>query len=136
MDNVAFSLISCNFVKAQLDLEDIPEQQIEVRFNPSGIFYHSNKTFILTLDFAVRTRNDKKEIFNTISKSKFVFSGNIASKDDIPPFFYANSIAIIYPYIRAFVSTVTLQAINHPLVLPTMNLFNLKDALIKNTVEE
>lgn len=30
--------------------------------------------------------------------------------EDIPDYFYANSIAILFPYVRAFVSTVSLQA--------------------------
>lgn len=30
--------------------------------------------------------------------------------EEIPSYFYANSIAIIFPYVRAFISTVTLQA--------------------------
>lgn len=42
---------------------------------------------------------------------------NIHSLDDIPEYFYANSIAILFPYIRVFVSTVTLQANIKPIVL-------------------
>lgn len=54
---------------------------------------------------------------------------------DIPDFFYANSIAIIFPYIRAFVSTLTLQANIPPIVLPTLNLSQLRTILRDNTQE-
>ena len=53
--------------------------------------------------------------------------------NDIPGFFYPNSIAILFPYIRAFVSTLTLQANVTPIVLPTLNLTNLQEKLKKNT---
>lgn len=48
--------------------------------------------------------------------------------------FYANSIAIVFPYIRAFISTVTLQAnLVSPILLPTMNLTSLGERLMNNT---
>ncbi|HLO91987.1 MAG TPA: hypothetical protein VK172_12560 [Lentimicrobium sp.] len=54
---------------------------------------------------------------------------------DIPPYFYQNSIAILFPYVRAFVSTVTLQANIGPILLPTMNLSELESPLRDNTTE-
>ena len=55
---------------------------------------------------------------------------------EIPDFFYPNSLAIIFPYIRAFVSTLTLQANVRPIVLPTVNLMGLTDMLRKETTVE
>lgn len=63
----------------------------------------------------------------------FTFEDNI-SKNDIPDYFYPNSFAIIFPYIRAFVSTISLQANVQPVVLPTINLMGLTDSL-KNKTE-
>ena len=54
--------------------------------------------------------------------------------EDIPDYFYANSIAILFPYVRAFVSTLTLQANVPPMVLPTLNLFPLQKILQENTI--
>ena len=68
---------------------------------------------------------------NCIADYKFE---DIHSLEDIPEYFYANSIAILFPYVRAFVSTVTLQANIRPIVLPTYNVSPLQDMLIKNTV--
>lgn len=53
--------------------------------------------------------------------------------NEIPDYFYANSLAIIFPYIRAFVSTITLQSNMHPIVLPTVNLMGLSEKLKRNT---
>ncbi len=55
--------------------------------------------------------------------------------EDIPSYFYINSIAILFPYVRAFVSTVTLQANIPPIVLPTMNISSLGKPLKESTVE-
>ncbi|EXZ22215.1 pretranslocase subunit SecB family protein, partial [Bacteroides fragilis str. S13 L11] len=52
---------------------------------------------------------------------------------EIPNFFYPNSIAILFPYVRAFVSTLTLQANIKPILLPTLNLSSLQDTLRENT---
>ena len=47
--------------------------------------------------------------------------------------FISNSIAILFPYVRAFVSTLTLQANIKPILLPTLNLSSLQDILRENT---
>ena len=58
---------------------------------------------------------------------------NIQTLEEIPSYFYKNCIASVYPYIRAFVSNLTLQANYMPLILPTLNLSMLEDTLIKQT---
>ena len=40
----------------------------------------------------------------------------------------------MYPYIRAFVSNLTLQANNRVMILETLNLTSLKSALKENTI--
>lgn len=67
--------------------------------------------------------------------SEFIFSEQI-NLCDIPGFFYPNSIAIIFPYIRAFISTLSLQANMNPIILPTMNLTSLQEELKNNTTEK
>ncbi|MBQ2321387.1 MAG: protein-export chaperone SecB, partial [Bacteroidales bacterium] len=47
-----------------------------------------------------------------------------------------NSVAIIFPYIRAFVSTISLQANVNPIVLPTINLTGLTGELKRQTKSE
>lgn len=52
---------------------------------------------------------------------------------DIPEYFYPNSLAIVFPYVRAFVSTITLQANVQPVVLPTINLMGITEELKEQT---
>lgn len=70
---------------------------------------------------------------SVVCNATFMFKDEI-SFEDIPPYFFANSIVIIFPYVRAFVSTVSLQSNRPAIVLPTMNLSSLQDELKNNTV--
>ena len=61
---------------------------------------------------------------------------NVNKIEDIPSFFYRNSIAILFPYVRAYISLVTNQANIPALVLPTMNLVSLEKPLKENTTQK
>ena len=63
-------------------------------------------------------------------KAVFEFKEPLSLKD-IPSFFYPNSIAILYPYVRAFVGTLSLQSNIKPIMLPTLNLSGL-EGILKN----
>ncbi|RZJ69804.1 MAG: hypothetical protein EOO49_16235 [Flavobacterium sp.] len=54
--------------------------------------------------------------------------------EEIPTFFYRNAIAIIFPYVRAFVSSVTALANITPLILPTYNLGDLEAPLREKSI--
>lgn len=67
-------------------------------------------------------------------KGLFEFK-NVETIEDIPDFFYKNSIAILFPYVRAYISLVTTQANVPGIILPTYNLSNLEEKLRNNTTE-
>ena len=73
------------------------------------------------------------EVVNISLEADFEFNG-ISELEDVPDYFYPNSLAIVYPYVRAFVSTLSLQANIHPLLLPTINLSSLKEEFKKHTI--
>lgn len=130
-EKAVFSLNSYHFNKVVLNLENLaPDATLDMNFAPSGLFDQAKKTFILSFAFKA-TCNDKDIVFvNCIAE--FVFRNEL-NFDEIPEFFYGNSIAILFPYIRSMVSTVTLQANVQPLILPTLNLVSLKDHLKANS---
>lgn len=132
----AFSLSDFKFTKVMLNYESINKDcKISVTFNPSGIYTSKSKTFKLTLEFlAIDESSDKKNPFISINLVSFFIFENVKKIEDIPDFFYSNCIAIIYPYVRAFVSNITLQANISPFLLPTLNLSSLQDTLRQNTI--
>lgn len=134
MNKAIFSLEDYRFEKVFIDFTRKQSDQIEIGFSPSGTFHSESATFTLNFSF-IAHNNDINTPFikiNCLATYKFQEKLNF---QDIPPYFYQNSIAILFPYVRAFVSTVTLQANIGPILLPTMNLSELESPLRENTSE-
>ena len=130
--NAVFSLSGYRFEKVMIDLSGLASSpQAGIDINPSGSYREVDNTF--NLKFNLSLRNDDKTFIAVECCASFVFSGNV-SFADIPDYFYSNCIAIIFPYVRAFVSTITLQANIGPVILPTFNLLGLSEELKKHTV--
>lgn len=107
------------------------EATLNIQITPTG--FYNNGLFEIWLDLSA-TDNDDKDF--TILQIKcvaiFKFDGELKF-ENIPRFFYANSIAIVFPYIRAFISNLTLQANTGLIILDLMNLSNLEVELFENT---
>ena len=133
MEAAAFSFRTYSFDKLLLDFENLGQEvELALSFIPSGIFNKKTKSYKLSFLFTALTKNDNKAVVSVLCNATFIFSNSI-ELNEIPQFFYPNSIAIVYPYIRAMVSTLTLQANVKPIILPTMNLSSLGDELRENT---
>lgn len=136
MKQAVFSLKNYSVVNVMLDLENIPPQCIfDLKIEPSGIYFQRERQYVLNLVFkaSYKKENTDFEVINIKLKAVFSF-GDMVQTDNIPPYFYANSIAIIFPYVRAFVSTITLQANVAPIMIPTLNVSLLEHELRRNTV--
>jgi len=103
-----------------------------LKFNPKGYINEQEQIFMLELEIEVK---DIKDTFEAKVKilSWFEFDNKI-KKDNLNKYFYQNAPAIIFPYIRAYISSLTalsgLPAIN----LPLMNMLALGKELSENTV--
>ena len=136
VENAAFSLEEYVFNKVSIDIDTNEKGGVlNLDFQPSGMFTRgeTNSTFELQLVFTANNEQNTVKIA-VHGKAKFKFVRNIAF-EEIPAYFYKNSIAIIFPYVRAFLSTVTLQANIPAIILPTMNLSSLESRLRENTKE-
>jgi preprotein translocase subunit SecB len=132
MQKAAFSIIGYQFDRIQIDLNNHKSKDLALAFETKGLFDNENSTF--ELQFVVNVSNKEAENpFVEIScKGNFKFD-NVSSLDEIPDFFYRNSIAILFPYVRAYLSLVTTQANVPGIILPTLNLSNLESELKSNT---
>lgn len=131
MKEAAFSLINYSIVKAILDLENLPiGSTFNLDFNPSGVYEQNSGKYTLCLTFQAKCENIEAVNIKIIAVYQFK---KTLGFNDIPSYFYSNSIAIIFPYIRAFVSTLTLQANVVPIMLPTLNISALENVLRNNT---
>ena len=135
MENkAAFSLENYFFSKVNIDIENKKSSEIEISFEPSGKFLSESTVYELKFIFKALTDGSNFSFVTIECLATFKFE-NIKNLDEIPTYFYRNSIAIIFPYVRAFISTVTLQANIPPVILPTMNLSSLEKPLRENTTQ-
>lgn len=107
---------------------------LDLSFSPSGVYDKDTKSFILRFVFAATQGEDNKLIVRIVCTATFEFREALEI-DAIPEYFYPNSLAIVFPYVRAFVSSVTLQAnMVTPILIPTLNLTGLQSTLKTNTI--
>lgn len=137
MNKAAFSLEGYKFDQVELNLENVKsDTAFLVDFEPSGVYKEDEKLYILKFVFkAMKDEAEESPIVRIRCIAEFKFEG-VASLENIPSFFYLNSIAILFPYVRAFVSTLTLQANIKPILLPTLNLSSLQETLKNNTTAD
>lgn len=134
MEKAAFSLKKYRFEKVNIDFTKRISNEIGLSFDPKGKFNSKNSTFELTIIFNAFNDEPDRAFVSVLCRSTFEFDQEI-DFNEIPSYFYTNSIAIIFPYIRAFISNITLQANIPPIILPTMNLSSLNEPLKQNTVK-
>lgn len=134
MNKAIFSLEDYRFEKVWIDFTRKQSDEIEIGFRPTGKFHSDSAIFILNFSFIAHNGDINNPFIKVDCLATYRFQEKI-NFQDIPPYFYQNSIAILFPYIRAFVSTVTLQANIGPILLPTMNLSELESPLRDNTSE-
>ena len=132
MNDVAFRLDKYRFTKATLNFDIPKKSEFFIHFFPSGKYDEGSRRYKLSFETVVKCKETGTVVVSVSCIASFVFNGDIKF-NDIPDFFYPNSLAIIFPYIRAFVSTLSLQANTSPIVLPTVNLMGLTEELREKT---
>lgn len=132
MDKAAFRLIDYRFVKASMNFEIPRKTTLDISFNPKGSYSQKTGVYKLYFDVIVSCEETKSSVVEITCEAKFEFNTPLAASE-IPEFFYPNSLAILFPYIRAFISTLSLQANVRPILLPTINLMGLTNKLREQT---
>ncbi len=132
MEKAAFKLDNYHFTKASLDFNIPNDAELNISFNPKGVFYAKDARYDLVFDVTVECVETNTDVVKVSCEASFSF-GNTVSIEDIPDYFYPNSLAIVFPYVRAFVSTISLQANVQPVILPTVNLMGLTEKLKEQT---
>ena len=107
-------------------------EAFNIGFNPHCVINNADNIFELTLEIKV---DNIEETFN--SEVTIIGTFKFADRNDpnMESFLYLNAPAILFPYARAYINTLTALSGNEPIRLPTLNLSGLKDELKKNTTE-
>ena len=133
MEKATFKFDSYHFTKAFIDFEIPTKSELSISFSPKGEYNVSKGRYVLIFDVVVKPVDTNKNVVDVTCIASFSFDNRL-SIESIPEYFYPNSLAIVFPYVRAFVSTLSLQANVHPIILPTVNLMGLTEQLKKNTI--
>jgi len=137
MQEAAFSIANYQFDKVNIDLSNRESKNLSLSFDVKGLYNNEVSTYELTFVVYVFNQEESKEnSFVTVRcKGTFKFE-NVTTIEEIPNFFYQNSIAILFPYVRAYVSLITTQANVPGIILPTLNLSDLVGELRGNTTQK
>ncbi len=113
--------------------------QLDINLFPTGIYRSSTGGFEMVIVFIANAidkadPNEKKNVINVALRASFLFDDKPAL-ENIPEYFYQNALAIVFPYLRAFISNMTIQAQTKIMILPLLNLTGLTNTLKENTKE-
>ncbi len=128
----SYKISSFSFQDPQGEVEGI-----SLSFSPSGVYVEDSRKFFLDLNFKAFYKNEELQvdIASASLNAIFTFKDEMPF-EQIPEYFYVNSIAILFPYLRAFISTLTQLANIKQMILPIMRLDMLGDELKENTQKQ
>lgn len=120
--------------KSFIELEENSNfDNLKIGFKVSGLVNKKDNIFLL--DLGVNISNQKEDLKIQVDAiGTYQFDGVDKIEDqEISSFFYVNSSALLFPYLRAYISTLTNLSGNKSVTLPTMNLTSLGEELKSNT---
>ncbi len=128
MENSQFQFKGFQIKKTLIDVKQSDNLDLSIQFKPLGILNKKESTFVLKLGVIIKD-TDKLNI-EILSESFFNYS-NIED-EKLSSFLYLNAPAIMFPYLRAYISSLTALSGINPITLPTLNLSGLKGELENN----
>lgn len=123
-----------NYKVLKFSFSDPQDDQtnLAVQFEPSGEYHKKDGRFVLFFEFTASYNDGKNILVNAVIQASFKFADETPF-EEIPPYFYRNSIAIVFPYVRSFATTLTAVGNVKPLILPVLNLSGLEQPLKDKT---
>lgn len=104
----------------KLDPEVEPSDELEVNFEQTIGVHDTENRMRLLLNTSIK---DKNNALSIAVKAEGFFEFDEGLDEDMKDgFFNANAPAILFPYIRAYISTLSTLSGIKPIVLPTLNL--------------
>jgi preprotein translocase subunit SecB len=107
--------------------------EISIDFDPKGTYIEKDSIFELTFSVKAYNEGNIENPFVQVGCVGIFKFENVTTFEEIPDFFYRNCIAILFPFVRAYVNMITIQANVPGIMLPTLNLTALESILRQNT---
>lgn len=125
----AFRFVDFKIIKSDFDFSFERGTNLNISFNLSGQHFIQTNVFKLIIETLVN--NHKDELLIRI-QSESLFNFSEIPAENLMNYFIENAPAIVFPYIRAYIGTLTTQSGYPALLLPTLNLSNLSKSLEEN----
>lgn len=100
-------------------------ESLNINITPSGV--KEKELFTLTLDIEIKNESNSISL-HMITDSQFSFDKDL-EPNQLGKFFTLNAPAIVFPYIRAYISMLSSLSGVSPILLPTLNLQNIGETL-------
>jgi preprotein translocase subunit SecB len=131
----SFKFESFKITRSYFEINEVDGDQVfSLNFAPKGVVNKEDSKFELELGVLVEEKNNK---FKAEITAIGIYSFDAEMQDEmLDKFFYQNATAILFPYIRAYITTLTSLSGINPIILPTLNLTKLGPELKKNTITQ
>lgn len=136
-NNLEAGIQFINFLvkESHLVFKDPGKQKISVSFSAKGYIFRDINQFQLQLGVDIKEEEGKFEIhLETESIFEYPIDADIESYKN--SLFVVNAPAIVFPYLRAYITNLTALSGIPVLTIPTFNLSNLGESLKGNIVQE
>lgn len=103
-------------------------ENIQIGIAPSGELVKDKNEFLLSLKVHIEDQNKNLELYMTIVGKFLYTTDNI---QHLKPFICQNAPAILFPYIRAYITNITaLAGMPSPIIIPTLNVQKVGEELL------
>ena len=106
---------------------------IDIEIKPSGVIYEEKKLFEIQLLINLKSEDGLEVSVKMIGF--FEFKG-VVEKKDLKNYFYVNAPAIVFPYLRSYISALTALSGCKTIILPPINIIPLGKDLEANTISK
>lgn len=130
----SFSFVNFIVRESHIVLNEQGEFNIDIDIKPKGYILKSLNQFHLELDVEIKEEHNRFNI-KLVTISTFNFDPDANLEEYKSTLFVENAPAIVFPYIRAYISNLTVQSGLFTITLPTLNLSGLAKDLKGNIKE-
>lgn len=104
---------------------------IDIRFDPKGKISEKEKSFEIDLGVSLKSEDGLEVSVRMLGLFEFK---DVVKAEQLNNYFFVNAPAIIFPYLRSYLSALTALSGSATIIIPPMNIIPLGKDLEKNTV--
>lgn len=116
LDHIHFNDIQYHVDSFEYNITEEPENSLEM-----DLIFSEELANFFSVEFFLKMKKDDVFELSLKASAHFTAEKKIEKSDRTSPFFKINAPAIAFPYLRSFVSNLTLNSGYNPIILPTFN---------------